>query len=206
MGRAAFSTDEFLAAARVLASKSGPATVTVESVTRHMKAPKGSFYYRFPSRDFLLAEVWLRSVQAYQEGFLAAIDAGDGLAAALHTPDWARKNVDEAALLLLYSREDFVQGVWPVSLRDGVRDQAKRFKAGLEQFSHQVFGGVGAEQMRLATFILAEVPLAAVKCHLKRREPPPPLVDKLIRVTYRAVIDEVARGGMHAVECDSTPD
>ncbi len=175
-------------------------TVTVDSVTRRMKAPKGSFYYRFPSRDALLGEVWLNSVLAYQAGFLAAIDAGDWLAAALHTPDWARKNLDEAALLLLYSREDFVQGAWPATLRKGVRDQAGRFEAGLKQFSRHMLGGVGTKQMRLATFVLAEVPVAAVKPHLKRRESPPTLVDALIRVTYRAVIDNLGRGGTRAIE------
>ena len=29
---------------------------------------------------------WLTTVLAFQEGFVAAIEAGDGLAAALHTP------------------------------------------------------------------------------------------------------------------------
>jgi hypothetical protein len=36
--------------------------------------------------------------------------------------------------------------------------------------------------------VLAEVPLAAVKPHLKRREPPPRLVDELIAKTYHAIV------------------
>jgi AcrR family transcriptional regulator len=87
--------------------------VTVDSVTARLKAPKGSFYYRFASRDALLGELWLATVLSYQRGFAAAIDAGDGLAAALHTPAWARLHLDDARLLLLYSRHDFVQGDWP---------------------------------------------------------------------------------------------
>jgi hypothetical protein len=39
---------------------------------------------------------------AYQEGFVAAIERGDGLAAALHMPAWIRQNLDDARLLLLY--------------------------------------------------------------------------------------------------------
>ena len=31
-----------------------PAAVTIDSVTQRLKAPKGSFYYRFASRDALL--------------------------------------------------------------------------------------------------------------------------------------------------------
>lgn len=41
--------------------------------------------------------------------------------------------------------------------------------------------------MRRAVFVLGEVPIAAVKQHLERREPPPPLVDELIAETYRAI-------------------
>ena len=93
-----------------------------------MEAPKGSFYYRFASRDALLGEVWLETVLAYQEGFVAAIEAGDGLRAALHTPAWARRHLDDARLLMLYSRHDFVHGDWPAPLRRGVADQAERFE------------------------------------------------------------------------------
>jgi hypothetical protein len=32
------------------------------------------------------------------------------------------------------------------------------------------------------------MPVAAVRQHLVRDEPPPPLVDRLIRITYRAVV------------------
>jgi hypothetical protein len=37
---------------------------------------------------------------------------------------------------------------------------------------------------------LLEVPVAAVKGHLTRREAPPPLVDELITRTYRAIVED----------------
>lgn len=193
MGHAAFTNAEFLAAARALAIERGPATVTIDLVTQRLKAPKGSFYYRFASRNALLGELWLRSVLAYQEGFIAAIDAGDGLAAALHTPTWAREHLDDARLLLLYSREDFVHGDWPDVLRDGVREQAERFEDRLKRFSRQNFGGIGRAHIRRAAFVLAEVPVAAVKPHLKQAEAPPALVDELIQRTYHAIVDRPRR-------------
>jgi AcrR family transcriptional regulator len=188
MARPAFDNAEFLAAARQLVIERGPTTVTVDSVTQRLKAPKGSFYYRFASRDALLGELWLKSALAYQEGFMAAIDADDGLGAALHTPAWAREHLDDACLLLLYSREDFVAGDWPSALRKGVREQAERVKDALTRFARQAFGATGRGQMRRAAFVLLDVPLAAVKPHLKRREAPPPLVDELIRSTFHAIV------------------
>jgi AcrR family transcriptional regulator len=188
MGKANFARADFLSAARDLASERGPAAVTVDAVTGRLKAPKGSFYHRFASRDVLLGEVWLTGVLAYQEGFVAAIEAGDGLRAALHTPAWVRQHLDAARVLLLYSRHDFVQGEWPAVLKQGVRDQAKRFEACLASFARGAFGRDGPVEIRRATFVLAEVPLAAVKQHLLRREAPPPLVDELIAETYRAIV------------------
>jgi AcrR family transcriptional regulator len=189
MGRALFDNADFLAAARSLACERGPAAVTVDSVTQSLNAPKGSFYYRFASRDALLGELWLATVLAYQKGFVEAIEAGDGLSAALHTPAWVRRHLDDARLLLLYSRHDFVQGDWPATLKRGVADQARRFEACLRTFARNAFGRADAAELRRATFVLAEVPVAAVKQHLQRREPPPPLVDELIRRTYHAIID-----------------
>lgn len=188
MGRPRFDTGDFLAAARTLAAERGPAAVTVDSVAERLGAPKGSFYYRFASRDALLGELWLATVLAYQEGFVRAIEAGDGLAAALHTPAWVRAHLDDARLLLLYSRHDFVQGDWPAPLKRGVREQAERFEGCLRAFARDAFGRAGLAEMRRATFVLAEVPTAAVKQHLERREPPPPLVDDLIRATFRAIV------------------
>ena len=188
MGRAQFDNADFLSAARALAAERGPAAVTVDSVTARLKAPKGSFYYRFASRDLLLGELWLTTVLAYQQGFVAAIESGDGLAAALHTPAWVRRNLDDARLLLLYSRHDFVAGDWPPPLKRGVRDQAERFEGCLRTFARQAFGRAGPSELRRAVFVLAEVPIAAVRQHLERREPPPPLVDELIAETYRAIV------------------
>ena len=188
MGRALFDSGNFLTAARSLACESGPAAVTVDSVIARLKAPKGSFYYRFASRAALLGELGLATVLSYQRGFAEAIDAGDGLAAALHTPAWARLHLDDARLLLLYSHHDFVQGDWPAALKRGVADQAQRFEACLKGFARQAFGRAGPAQLRRATFVLAEVPIAAVRGHLERREPPPLLVDELIATTYRAIV------------------
>jgi AcrR family transcriptional regulator len=194
MGRPHFAGADFLGAARALAADGGPAAVTVGAVSARLKAPVGSFYYRFASRDLLLGELWLETVLAFQQGFFAALDAADGLAAALHMPAWVRGNPDDARLLLLYSRHDFIQGEWPEPLRDGVAAQARRVEAGFAQFATLTFGGSGPEALRLAQFVLADVPLAAVRTHLQRREPPPPLVDDLVRTTYEAVVSRYRVG------------
>src|ERR1700761_5784428 len=108
MGSARFSNADFLAAAKSQALAEGPQAVTVESVITKLRAPRGSFYHRYESRDILLGELWLSIILSYQEGFVAAIEANDGLAAALHVPRWSREHLDDAVLLLTHSRHDFV--------------------------------------------------------------------------------------------------
>src|SRR5258705_11251463 len=116
MVRASFEHAAFLTAARDIAARDGPAAVTVSSVTERLGAPSGSFYYRFPSRDGLLAELWLAPALAFQQGFVAAVKTGDGLTAPLHTPVWVRAHLGAPCVFLLHHRGDFVQGGWTAAL------------------------------------------------------------------------------------------
>jgi AcrR family transcriptional regulator len=188
MGRAKFNQADFLTAAMTIAAERGPAAVTVASVVQLLNAPTGSFYHRFASRNVLLGALWLRTVLDFQQGLTAALDAGDGLRAALHTPQWAREHPEQGRLLLLYDRADFVQGEWPEELRERVAEMNERMEAGSLRRARVVFGEDGPEEQRLAQFLIATVPVAAIRQDLLRREPPPPLVDQLIRTTYRAVV------------------
>jgi AcrR family transcriptional regulator len=188
MGHAKFSQMDFLSAAQAIAAAQGPAAVTIASITARLGAPTGSFYHRFASRNVVLGELWLRTVLDFQAGIGAALDAGDGLRAALHTPAWVRAHPDNARLLLMYDRRDFVQGEWPEELRERVAEMTERMEAGSRQRARVIFGEDGREEVRLAQFLVSEVPVAAVRQHLVRRESPPPLVDRLIRTTYRAVV------------------
>ena len=196
MGRPKFSHADFLAAARTIAAEHGLPAVTVASITERLKAPTGSFYHRFSSRNVLLAELWFHTVRDFQQGISAKLEAGDGLGAALHTPAWAREHPDEARLLLLYHRDDFIQGEWPEKFRDEASAMVEESKRGTAHFAHLVFGQDGPEALRCAQFLLAEVPVAAVRQHLLRREPPPPIVDRLIGTTFRAVAADY-RGRQH---------
>jgi AcrR family transcriptional regulator len=188
MGRPAFDHNDFLDAALRLVAERGPAAATVAAVTERLKAPTGSFYHRFPSRDALLGRLWLNTVLAFQQGLEAALEAGDGLAAALHTPRWVREHLDEARLLLLYHRDEFVQGEWPQDLRADVEAHTQRSRAHVEKLARDTFGSAGPDEIRRVQFVLSEVPVAAVRQHLRRGEPPPPIVDDLVRATYFAVI------------------
>jgi AcrR family transcriptional regulator len=188
MGHAKFSLEDFFAAALAIVAEQGLPAVTVASISERLKSPTGSFYHRFASRDVLLGELWLRTVLDFQTGIGKAHDAGDGLAAALHTPAWTRRNPDRARLLLLYDRRDFVHGKWPEELRERVVEMTRRMEGGSRRWARMIFGKDGREEIRLAQFLISELPVAVVRQHLMRGEKPPPLVDQLIRATYGAIV------------------
>jgi AcrR family transcriptional regulator len=198
MGHAKFSQEDFFAAALAIVAERGLPAVTVASISERLKSPTGSFYHRFASRDILLGELWLRAVLDFQTGIGKARDAGDGLAAALYTPAWARKHPDEARLLLLYDRRDFIQGDWPAELRERVADMTRRMEGGSRRLARVIFGKDGSEEVRLGQFLISELPVALVRQHLMRGEKPPSLVDQLIRTTYAAVVADYRSRKAHS--------
>src|SRR5258707_15261175 len=82
-----FDQAQILDAAERLIARHGPSGATIGAIARAVRAPTGSIYHRFDSRDVLLAEVWLRAAAAFQDAFFARL-AGPvpwqaGLAAAV---------------------------------------------------------------------------------------------------------------------------
>jgi AcrR family transcriptional regulator len=146
MGHPKFSHEDFLGAALAIIADQGVSGVTVASVSERLGSPTGSFYHRFASRDVLLGSLWLRAVLEFQAGINAALDADDGLRAALHTPAWVRKHPDEARLLLLYDRKDFLKGEWPSELRQRVAGMTQRMEAGSRRDTTRAISDFGASR------------------------------------------------------------
>jgi AcrR family transcriptional regulator len=193
MGHPKFSHEDFLRAALAIIADQGVSGVTVASVSERLGSPTGSFYHRFASRDVLLGSLWLRAVLEFQAGINAALDAHDGLRAALHTPAWVRKHPDEARLLLLYDRKDFLKGEWPPELRQRVAEMTQRMEAGSRRWARVIFGKEGRDEIRLAQFLISELPVAVVRQHVLSGEQPPQMIDRIIQATYRAVLADYRR-------------
>jgi AcrR family transcriptional regulator len=188
MGRKAhFKRDEFMDAAMRMVVEKGPGALTVSALAKGMKAAIGSVYHRFPSRDVLLAEAWIRIVESFQQEFLEALEK-DGLQAALNTIRWVREHPLEARILLVYRREELVSGPWPEHLKGQVVCLSRELDSGIRSFAKKQFGNAGKETLRRATFALVDAPLAAVRRYLQDGESPPAIVDEMVRETYLATM------------------
>lgn len=187
-----FSTEQLLDAAVPLAAASGPAGVTMSAVAQATGAPSGSVYHRFPGRDALLAEVWLRTVECFQDGWFAAVEAGAdarraGRAAARHVVAWSRAHPREAALLL-YGAEDFGRSGWSEAHRARADRGDRRVRAALDALA----AGLGADgppdHERVALAVI-DLPLSVVRRHLRAGKPLPVHAERLAEECAEALLD-----------------
>ncbi|MEV0369612.1 TetR/AcrR family transcriptional regulator [Streptomyces sp. NPDC050636] len=177
-----FDTPLLLDAAVRLAAESGPAGVTMAAVAASAGAPSGSLYHRFAGRSALLAEVWLRTVEGFQEGYFAALKSSDdpraaGRAAARHVVAWSRAHPDEAALLL-YGARDFGQDSWSEEHRRRADEGNRRVLTSVRELA-DTLGASGAQDIERVSLAIIDVPLSLVRRHLRNGSPLPPHAEEL---------------------------
>jgi AcrR family transcriptional regulator len=189
---ARYSAQGILDAAASLAAACGPANTTLAAIAANLGAPTGSIYHRFPSKDRLLAELWLQTVDSFQHGFQAALARPEpltaGLQAALHTPRWVRANPRSARILLLHHRDDFVARDWPAELRARTLAQTRRSQRALHAFTRRALHSTSAPARRRIRLALVELPVASVLPHLRAEQPPPAILEQLIEDAYWGLI------------------
>jgi AcrR family transcriptional regulator len=187
-----FSAAQILDAAATLVAADGPGAATIGAISARLKAPSGSIYHRFASRDVLLGRLWLSKAAFFQNCFAEALVHPDaaraGLEAALSLPRSARADFAGARIMLLHRRDDFLAGDWPVDMVEEAARLRQQVDAAMKGMARRLFARAGAEALRLATFAILDVPFAAVHRHVAANELPPLYVDDLIAKAYQALI------------------
>ncbi|MBC9715138.1 TetR/AcrR family transcriptional regulator [Streptomyces sp. TRM66268-LWL] len=186
-----FDTDQILDAAVRLAASAGPAGVTMSAVAQAIGAPSGSMYHRFPGRTALLAEVWLRTVERFQEGYFAALDSAPeppraAVAAARHVVSWSRAHPQEAALLL-YGAEEFGRADWSEEHKERADLGNGRVFASLTSLA-EALGATNARDHERITLALIDLPLSVVRRHLRAGQPLPPHAEDLAEECTAALL------------------
>lgn len=187
-----FSSD---AALRVVTAH-GPARVTIDALADEMGGHVGSIYYRFPTKDHLLAQLWTRCARSGQAGMPRELGRDDREEAFEHAVlhylggpgktsprprSWPPTGVNrsppkwpiELAAELATANDDLVravQGVHPPL----VRQRPRRAPAG--------------DALRTARSASS-----AIRCYLLAGEPPPTSLDKVVLAAARAAVNEAAR-------------
>jgi AcrR family transcriptional regulator len=194
-----FSEAQILDATATLVATGGPGAATIGAIGALLKAPSGSIYHRFASRDVLLGRLWLSKAAFFQNRFVEALAHPDaakaGLGAALSLPRSVRADFAGARIMLLYGRDDFLAGDWPVDMAAEAVRLKHQVDDAMKDIARRLFGRASAEALRLANFAILDVPFAAVRRHVAANEMPPTYVDELIAKAYPALITPARAGG-----------
>jgi AcrR family transcriptional regulator len=190
---AQFDQDSILdAALRSVTGQSGLPSLSVEAIAQEMGGNVGSIYYRFPSKDHLLAQLWIRCARRGQTGMIAALSRGDldsALAdAALHYPRWARSDQPAAQMLAAYGREQLIPR-WPDELANELETMNQGLVEAVRRFTKRRFGDTRRQNRQATTFALLDMPAAAIRRYLLAGQPPPPSLDAVILAAARAALD-----------------
>ena len=188
---AKFTDDEILDAA--LRQVTDGAGATVAGIAAAVGAPTGSIYHRFPSRDVLVARLWLRTVAGFQDGLVAVLAEHDPADAGRHAVryflEWTRDHPVEAQLLLLHRRDDLLADGWPDEVRERAAAVAEQFDDALRDYTRRRLGSLSQDAQRRAAFAVVDIPFAAVRRHLAAGEAPPPMLDDLVVRAHDAVLE-----------------
>jgi AcrR family transcriptional regulator len=188
MGRRAhFQHKDFIEAAIGIIAERGLGGLTISALSRRTGSPVGSMYHRFPSRNALIGELWLTIVEYFQKEYLKRLGA-DGLQAALYALQWVRERPNEARVLLLHKREDFMSGKWPIELQNRARILTEQLNKAMLRFIRKQFGGITPETIDRTRYILGDAPGGIIRRYLENGKIPPESVDELIHETYAAVM------------------
>jgi len=177
MGRPALhARSTILDCAKCVSAEVGPHKLTIAAVAERAGAPVGSIYHRYASRHEILAAVWLDLVEEFQGRFLAELEGGDPVAAALaavrYTCRWVRRHPCEARLMLLHRRKDFAAERWPQRYRRRAERLAAQARESLQRYAARLLGRSRPLELRIVRFVLVDLPTAALKRDIEARVSP----------------------------------
>jgi AcrR family transcriptional regulator len=188
---ARFDDGAILDAALRVVIAAGPAGVTTDAVAREMGGHVGSIYYRFPTKDHLLAQLWLHCARAGHAGVLTAL-ANDDVEVALeqavlHYPRWSRIDAAPARVLAAYGREH-IATTWPPELADELATINDDLIAAVNAFSQRWWGDTDRTHRQAATFAVLDMPAAAIRRYLLAGKPPPTSLDAPLLAAAQAAL------------------
>src|SRR5437870_11876622 len=100
----------------------------------------------------------------------------------------ARQHPDEARLLLLHRRDDFVDRGWPPAMRRRAQRLGREIETELRAFTRRLSGRQDARKVRVVASAAVEAHFAPIRRHFAARESPPPGVVVLIGAAYESAI------------------
>jgi len=188
-----YTSDQILDGARSLVLGEGVAAATIGNIARASGAPPGSIYYRFDSRETLLAELWIRAAERAQRHCMAAVEAVRDpaeavVAGGLSIFDFVLSEPADAQLLVSMRRTDLIRSPLPPPLVERLRALNRPVERLIGRLARQLFGQASAEARELITLAVFDLPYGSVRRHLLAGAAPPSAHRSYVELAIRAVL------------------
>lgn len=195
-----YTSDQILDGARGLVLGEGVAAATIGNIARASGAPPGSIYYRFDSREALLAELWIRAVERAQRHCIAAVEAAGEpaeavVAGGLSIFDFVLSEPADAQLLVSMRRTDLIRSPLPPPLVERLRALNRPVERLVAQLAGQLFGQSSAQARELVTLAVFDLPYGSIRRHLLAGAAPPASHRTYVEPAIRAVLEVAAVSG-----------
>jgi AcrR family transcriptional regulator len=193
-----YDPDTVLDAAEVLATRSGPAAVSIRAISAEVGVSNGAVYHTFTSRGGLMGRAWLRAGRRFLAIQTAMVDeafansgedaAVDAVVAAADAPvAFAGKFSDSAKLLLSMRREEVLAGDIPDDVAAELRDLDKLLVQLMVRLATAVWDRKDAAAVDVIASCIVDLPTALL---LHR--------DRLQNATARAQLHAAVRAVLAA--------
>jgi AcrR family transcriptional regulator len=190
--RELYSSDTILDAARAVVVERGVRAATVAAIAQESQAPPGSIYHRFRSIEEVLARLWIRAVRRSQEAAVIASDEDDPLeavvSAALGSYDFCLDYPEDARLLALFRREDFLSADLPGELHEELLHVNDAALGAAREAAKRLFGRASRSAVDLVLAAAVDVPYGLARPYLEAQTTPPPQRRDCISGAARAIL------------------
>jgi AcrR family transcriptional regulator len=179
-------------AARAVVVERGIRATTVAAVAAASGAPTGSIYHRFGSVQEVLARVWIRAVRRSQEATLPHLAREDPaqavVDAALASYEFCIRRPDDARLLALFSRSDFLSTELPADLHEELVHLNNAALDAVRQLGVRLFGRAARPEVALVLACAVDLPYGLARRYLDTAARPPSSLQTAVAAGVRAML------------------
>lgn len=174
----------------------GVRAATVGAIAEASQAPIGSIYHRFDSVQELLARLWVRAVRRAQKASVLSVTEDDPLEAvvvgALGSYDFCADHPDDARLLSLFRRQDFLTADLPAEIHTEIDEINDAALALAREVTRLLFGRASRAGVSLVLAAAVDLPYGLARPYLEAGRRPPEVRRKRIPAAVRAMLSEAA--------------
>lgn len=192
-----YPSDAILDGARAIVVEQGVRAATIGAIAKASHAPTGSIYHRFGSLQELLAQLWIRAVRGSQEASVLSVTETDPLeavvAGALGTYDFCARQPDDARLLSLFRREDFLAADLPAELHAEIERINDSALAAAREVARRLFGRASRAGVDIVLAAAVDLPYGLARPYLAAGRKPPAGRRERVPAAVRAMLTDGLR-------------